>query len=259
MKNLIALVFIGLLVIGCKNKADKAVGDSMNDSVAEVTQEMQETEEWITLFDGTSMDAWQAFKGGEVPEFWKVEDGTMVFNPPAPEMRKNADGKGNKTFNIVTKKDFTSFVLSLEWKIAEGGNSGIFWGVSEAEKYKEPYQTGLEVQVLDNTKHPDAKNGTTHQAGALYDLVEPSEDVTKPAGEWNTCVITINHKTNKGSSVLNGVEVATFPVGGEELAKMLKDSKFNGWDGFGAFKTGKIGLQDHGDVVAYRNIKVKEL
>jgi hypothetical protein len=112
---------------------------------------------------------------------------------------------------------------------------------------------------LDNDEHPDAKNGPNRQAGALYDLVPPPTDETKPVGEWNTAIITINHKTNEGTSVLNGVEVAKFPVNGEALQTLLKGSKFDGWEGFGAYKTGKIALQDHGDVVSFRNIKIKEL
>ncbi len=90
-------------------------------------------------------------------------------------------------------------------------------------------------------------------------MVAPTKDVTKNVGEWNTCVITIDYKTNKGSSVLNGVEVATFPVAGDELDALLKGSKFDGWDGFAQYKTGKIVLQDHGNVVAFRNIKIKGL
>ena len=112
---------------------------------------------------------------------------------------------------------------------------------------------------MDNEKHPDGKNGTSHQAGALYDLISPSEDATKPIGEWNLAVITINHETNEGTSVLNGVEVAKFPLNGDALDALLKGSKFNGWDGFAEYKTGKIALQDHGDVVSFRNIKIKEL
>jgi len=113
--------------------------------------------------------------------------------------------------------------------------------------------------VLDNDKHPDGKNGTTHQAGALYDMVAPSKDVTKPIGEWNHCVITINHKTNTGVVVLNDIEIVNFPVNDPEWSKMVSQSKFNGWEHFGKYTTGKIGLQDHGDVVAYKDIKIKEL
>jgi len=257
MKNLMTIALVIFTLTACKDKAEKTA-----DKTVEETAEAVRTEEpasgWITLFDGSSMDEWEAYRGGEAPSQWKIEDGAMVFNPPTAEERKGPDGK-NKSFNLVTKNEYSSFVLSLEWKISDTGNSGILWGVSEDEKFKEPYHSGLEIQVLDNEKHPDGKNGTSHQAGALYDLVSPSEDVTKPVGEWNTAVITIDHNANKGSSVLNGVEVASFPVHGEELDALLKGSKFDGWEGFGKSKTGKIALQDHGDVVAFRNIKIKEL
>lgn len=253
MKNLGIIVLVAIFILSCKNKTDKTEQIKVDESV-DTAMESTSQEEWETL----SINDWQAFKGGAIPESWKEENGAIVFYPPGLEIRKKADG-GNHSFNIVSKKSYTSFVLSMEWKISEVGNSGIMWGVSEDEKYGEPYQTGLEIQILDNEKHPDAKNGTTHQAGALYDLVEPSEDATKPIGEWNSCVITIDHGQNKGSSVLNGIEVATFPVSGEGLDALLKGSKFDGWDGFAKFKTGKIALQDHGDVVAFRNIKIKEL
>ena len=187
-----------------------------------------------------------------MPDTWKIEEGAMVFYPP----KERPEGV---SYNLVTEKEFTNFVLSMEWKISEAGNSGIFWGIKEDEKFGQPYQTGPEIQVLDNEKHPDAKNGTTHQAGSLYDMVAPSKDVTKPVGEWNTCVITIDHTSNKGNVVLNGEEIVTFPVANEAWNEMVSKSKFKGWEGFGKYTTGKIGLQDHRDIVAYRNIKIKEL
>lgn len=257
MKNLMTIVALIFILTSCKDKADKETEQAVAE-VEEATSAADVSSDWITLFDGSSLDEWQAYMGGEVPAQWKIEDGAMVFNPPTDEERMGEDGK-RQTFNIVSKKEFTSFVLSMEWRIADTGNSGIFWGIVEDEKFAEPYHSAMEIQVLDNDKHPDGKNGTSHQAGALYDLVSPSEDVTKPIGEWNTAVITIDHNTNKGTSVLNGVELASFPVNGDDLDALLKGSKFDGWEGFAKAKTGKIGLQDHGDVVAFRNIKIKEL
>lgn len=209
-------------------------------------------EKWEVLFDGTSMDAWKGYGSEEVPETWKIEDGAMVFYPPE-------DGPEGESYNLVSRKEYTDFVLSLEWRISEGGNSGIFWGVLEDAKYGQPYETGPEIQVLDNQGHPDASNGTTHQAGALYDMVEPSEDVTRTPGEWNLCEITVNYTNNTGKVVLNGEEIVQFPLGNEAWDAMVDKSKFKGWEGFGKFHTGKIGLQDHGDIVAYRNIKIKSL
>lgn len=257
MKNLLLISCFVLMAFGCKEKAEKTT-DQVAEEVAEATDMEASTDEWVTLFDGSSMDEWQAYMGGEVPAHWKIEGGAMVFNPPTAEERKGADGK-NRTFNLVTKREFTSFFLSMEWKISDTGNSGVFWGVVEDEKFKEPYHSAMEIQVLDNDKHPDGKNGTSHQAGALYDLVSPAEDVTKPVGEWNLMEITIDHENNLGIVVLNDSEIVNFPVNGEKLDALLKGSKFDGWEGFAKSKTGKIGLQDHGDVVSYRNIKIKAL
>jgi len=252
MKNVLIVTIIVFMVFACKENQKEAL---KSEEVSDIgASEVAMQNDWQEL----SLKNWQAFGGGDVPKFWTEEEGEIIFTPPTAEERK--DKKGNRqSFNIISKENYSSFELSLEWKISEAGNSGIMWGVSEDEKYVEPYQTGLEIQVLDNDKHPDGKNGTSHQAGALYDLVSPSEDVTKPVGEWNKAVITINHYTNSGSSVLNGIEVATFPVGGEELTQLLKGSKFETWDNFGAFTSGKLALQDHNDVVSYRNIKIKEL
>lgn len=209
-------------------------------------------EGWEVLFDGTSFDHWKAYNKDGMAEHWRLEDGAMVFYPPS-------EGPEGESYNLVTKQEYTNFVLSLEWKVAEGGNSGIFWGVKEDADFVQPYDTGPEIQVLDNKRHPDARNGDTHQAGALYDMVAPSEDVTKPAGEWNTCVITVNYKAQEGKVNLNGEEIVVFPLGNAQWDEMVSGSKFDGWPGFGKFHTGKIGLQDHGDIVAFRNIRIKKL
>ena len=212
------------------------------------TIENQPESDWIYLFDGTNFDKWRGYLSeGMYPE-WTIEDGAMVFTP---------SGEGGK--NIITKDTFTDFELSLEWKISEGGNSGFFWSVYEDPKYKEAYQTGPEIQILDNERHPDAlANPKYHQAGALYDMVQPMHDVCKPAGEWNLCVLKVNHKTNEGSVTLNGTVIVTFPVQGEKWDDMVNNSKFKGWEGFGKHHTGHIGLQDHGNKVSFRDIKIKE-
>ncbi|MGC6423245.1 MAG: 3-keto-disaccharide hydrolase [Flavobacteriaceae bacterium] len=210
--------------------------------------------EWISLFDGKSMKGWHQYNGEGVGEEWSVSDGIMTFQPKANRQW----GDGGK--NIVTDQEFTNFELSLEWNVSEGGNSGIFWGVKESEEYGEPYATGPEIQILDNERHPDANaNPKFHQAGALYDLVQPSADVCNPAGEWNHVLLTVNHNTNKGSVVFNGTEIVRFPLSGPEWEALVKNSKFKDWEGFGAFKTGKIGLQDHDDKVSFRNIKIREI
>ncbi len=236
-----------LVVLGCKQEKKE---DPVKDAVEEVSKEIA-APSWEVLFDGSSFDNWHYYNGSEVTEPWKIEDGAMVFYPP--------EERNGESYNLVTNKAYTNFLLQLEWKVTKGANSGIFYGVKELDKFGQPYQTGPEIQVLDDENHPDAKNGTTHQAGALYDMVSPSEKTVKPIGEWNSVELLVNHDTNQGYVIQNGVKIVEFPVHGDVWTKMISDSKFNGWEGFGAYKTGKIGLQDHGDQVAYRNIRIKEL
>ncbi|MEY8781335.1 DUF1080 domain-containing protein [Allomuricauda sp. XS_ASV26] len=243
-------LMLALLAISVACKENPKENKEEKEEVIEIVKESEN--EWVTLFDGSSFEGWHYYNGGPVTEPWKLEDGAMVFYPP--ENREEG-----ASFNLVSDAEFTDFILTMEWKIAEGGNSGIFWGVSEDEKYAQPYLTGPEIQVLDNERHPDAQNGENRMAGALYDMVSPTQHVTKPAGEWNTFELMVNHKTNKGHVVLNGTKIVEFPVHGPDWDKMVTSSKFADWEGFGAYRTGKIGLQDHGDRVSYKNIKIKAL
>ncbi len=242
----ILLIFLGILAFTSCKKEKKTIKKVEENTTAQT----QESDEWETLFDGETFNGWHIYLAGSVSSEWSIEDGAMLFNP-----------KEDRTLggqNLVSDKDYTNFKLSLEWKISKGGNSGIFWGVKEDSNYKEAYETGPEIQVLDNINYPgDLKKN--QEAGALYDMVSPSKDVAKPAGEWNTCIISINHKTNEGKVWLNDVLIVEFPVNGKNWNEMVAHSKFKDWEGFGKFTTGKIGLQDHGNKVWYRAIKIKEL
>ncbi len=251
MKNLILTLFVAATIFGCKDKTEKSQ-EAMTAERVEEAEAEKPPQEWTVLFDGTSFDGWKGYQSDKVSDNWKIEDGAVVFHPP----KNRPEGE---IYDLVTEKEFTNFILSLDWKISEGGNSGVMWGVQEDEKFEKPYHTGPEIQVLDNEKHPDAKAGKTHQAGALYDMVAPSNDITKPVGEWNTMVITVNNDKKTGSVELNGDEVVTFPVANEMWNAMVSKSKFADWDGFGKFIQGKIALQDHGNKVSFRNIKIKEL
>ncbi len=205
---------------------------------------------WTTLFDGKSFDGWHGYLKDSVPAEWTIKDGAMVFTP-TPNREHGAN-------DIASDQEFTNFILSLKWKISEGGNSGIFWGVQENEKFAVPYLTGPEIQILDDDKHPDGKK-ETHRAGSLYDMIAPRQKTVKPVGEWNTCVIKIDHKSNTGQVWLNKVLIVEFPVHGEEWENLVHQSKFKNWEHFGVNQTGKIALQDHGNQVSFKDIKIKEL
>jgi len=244
MKKTIYIAAVALLAIACKNEEKKTP-----EAVEDKTQEMAMTDETTVLFDGSNFDAWKGYGIEGMHDNWTIEDGAMAFTP---------GDEGGK--NIITKDTYKNFVLNLEWKISEGGNSGIFWGVKESPEFGEAYETGPEIQVLDDARHPDAKvaNGT-HKAGSLYDMIKPEDGMIHPAGEWNAVELTINHDENMGKVSLNGKEAYTFPVHGDEWDAMVAKSKFATWKGFGKYQEGHIGLQDHSDKVWYRNIKIQSL
>ena len=249
MKNKL-IVILSILSIGlmqCKDTT-KTTKEIVEETV-EITEMEKNENEWEILFDGTSLDQWRGYLAEDMYPEWVIEDGNLAFTP---------GGGSNK--DIISKDQFTNFILSIEWKVSEGGNSGIFWGVHEDDKYPEAYMTGPEIQVLDNERHPDSfvANGT-HKAGSLYDMIGCPPELINPAGEWNLCVIEINHDTNEAKVSINDTQVMTFPLHGEKWDEMIANSKFTAWEEFGKYRTGHIALQDHGDKVWYRNIKVKEL
>lgn len=204
---------------------------------------------WKSLFDGKSKKGWHIYRGEATGESWQVEDGLLVFNPiNKPSVKTGGD--------LTTDEEYENYHLSLEWKISEGGNSGIIFGVKEDSMYKKSYLTGMEMQVLDNNKHPDAKI-VKHRAGDLYDLISCTKENLKPVGEWNQAEVIYNNNTLQ--LILNGETVVSTVVGDENWNKLVAGSKFRTMKGFGTFRKGRIVLQDHGDKVWYRNIKLKEL
>lgn len=247
MKKLATLFLVAITLIACKENTQT----NQESMVTENTSTVQSTSdsEWEVLFDGSNFDQWRGYGTDEMYVEWSIDGDAMKFTP----------GKeGGK--NIISKGTYENFVLSLEWKISEGGNSGIFWSVHESPEFKEAYETGPEIQVLDDAKHPDSFIGDgLHKAGSLYDMIVRPDGLIKPAGEWNKVELEVNHKTNLAKLKLNNKEAFSFPVHGPEWEAMVANSKFDGWKGFGKFRKGHIGLQDHNDVVWYRNIKIKNL
>ncbi len=196
-----------------------------------------------SLFDGKTTTGWHAYlKTG--PGAWSVVDGALQLNP-------KAEGQGD----LLSDNEYENYELSLEWKIAEGGNSGVILSVHEAPELKETYLTGIEMQVLDDKGAEDNKLAT-HLAGALYDMKAPAHPA-KPAGEWNK--VKIRKQNGHLTFWLNGKQVIDVQIGSPEWQEMLDKSKFKTWKGFAAYPKGHIALQAHGAQVSFKDIKIKEL
>jgi 3-keto-disaccharide hydrolase len=196
--------------------------------------------EWRPLFDGTDLAGWRGYRSATPPSGWHVVDGTLVRQGPGGD--------------IITADTFANFELALEWKIAPGGNSGIMYRVTEDAQA--PYETGPEMQVLDDERHADGRSRLT-AAGSLYALYPAPAGVVKPAGAWNAARIVVNG--NHVEHWLNGTKTVDAEIGSDDWNQRVASSKFRRWPGFGKAKRGHIALQDHGDWVAYRNIQIRVL
>jgi hypothetical protein len=210
----------------------------------------EKKEGWKLLFDGKTTTGWRNFNSDKINPGWKVADGSLYLDTT------KVNGKVVAAGDIVTVDEYENYELSIDWKIQACGNSGIIFNVQEGSKYTASYQTGPEMQVLDNACHPDAKI-IKHRAGDLYDLISCSTETVKPAGEWNQAKLI----ANKGHYTfwLNGVKTVEFDMGTPQWNEMVAGSKFKDMPNFGKFTKGRIDLQDHGNMVSFRNIKIKEL
>jgi hypothetical protein len=195
---------------------------------------------WTPLFDGKTNAGWRGYRMDSLPSGWQVVDGALTRVGAAAD--------------IVTRDKYADFELSLEWKIAPGGNSGIFYRASEDDEAI--YWTAPEMQVLDDSGHADGKSRLT-AAGSDYGLYPSPAGIVKPAGQWNQARILV--RGNHVEHWLNGVKVVEYELGSADWEAKVKASKFAPHPHYGRNTTGYIGLQDHGDRVAYRDIKIRML
>ena len=199
------------------------------------------------MFDGKTLNGWRGYKKADAAETrWKVENGIVTI----PEI-DGKDTKGQR--DIVSDATYDQFDLKWEWKISEGGNSGLKYFVLEDE----PSAIGHEYQLIDDERHPDAKIGPHRQTAALYDVFPAADRPIKPAGEWNNSEVIV-----KGTHVehwLNGKRVLQYELGSPELKAAIAKSKFKDIARFGTPVKGHILIQDHGDQVWYRNVRIKPL
>jgi hypothetical protein len=198
---------------------------------------------WTLLFDGATTKGWRGFKQETCPDGWKVVDGALT-----------RVGKGG---DIVTEGQYANFDFKFDWKLAKNGNSGVFFHVAEGPELKTVFVTGPEYQLIDNEGHPDAKNGPDRWAGANYALHAPMKHTGRPIGEWNASRIVV-----RGARVehwLNGEKVVEYELWSQDWKDRVAKSKFKVMPRYGLEKTGFIALQDHGDEVAFRSLKIKVL
>ena len=208
---------------------------------------------WILLFNGKDFTGWRQCNGTEMPKNWVIDDNAMkVFTAPDKK-----PGQGSNGDIIYSQKKFNNFELSIDWKASKMGNSGIFYNIREVPG-KPIYYAAPEVQILDNVDATDNKIDS-HLAGSLYDMLPADPKTVKPAGEWNTIVITV--KDGKVTHTQNGVKVVEYTLWTPEWDALVANSKFKTFPGFteGISKEGYIGLQDHGYDIWFRNIKIREL
>jgi hypothetical protein len=239
MKKVIGILLVAAFINGCKSSNVASMNGDGSASSG------QGKEEFKPLFDGKTTSGWHGY-GKPDGAGWKVDNGALTPDPAA---------KGH--VDLVTNEEYDNYHLKLEWKISPKGNSGIIFFINEdPAKYRQTYETGLEMQVLDNDGHADGKI-IKHRAGDLYDLITVSKETVKPVGEWNKAEVVA--KDGKLDLYLNGEHSVSTTLWDDNWKNMVANSKFKSMPGFGTFKKGKIGLQYHGDIVWYRNIEIKKL
>jgi hypothetical protein len=200
---------------------------------------------WRLLFDGSSTTGWRGYKKPDASGLrWTVKDGAMCL-PPAD----GKDTRGNR--DIITSDTFGDFDLTWQWQVQPGSNSGLKYFVVESGDAA----IGHEYQIIDDAKHPDAKVSTERQTASFYDVKSATSRSTKPIGEWNTSQVLVHG--NHVEHWLNGTKVLEYELGSAEILAAVQDSKFKPNAGFGTKKPGHILLQDHGDAVCYRNVKIR--
>jgi hypothetical protein len=216
-----------------------------------------EPDGWQWLLDGRSLAEWRGYCRTSVPESWGVEDGVLHLKPPSGD-------PASSRADLITRSEYENFELALEWKIATGGNSGIFYLAPEScgagDQAEAPiYESAPEMQILDNELHPDAKLGVdgNRQAGSLYDLIPANPQNARPAGEWNDVQIEVDR--GRVSFRQNDQIVVEYEIGSADFQARVAASKFKSSRGFlEPAQRGHIGLQDHGNEVWFRNLRIRE-
>ncbi|MDR8389913.1 DUF1080 domain-containing protein [Aliifodinibius sp. S!AR15-10] len=245
-------VFV-FITTSCEKKSfDDGQLETNQSNQINVLTEAEQKNGWELLFDGMSTESWRSTHSQEFPkEGWRVENGILSFVPV-----ENGHGGGD----IITKKQYANFELSLEFKIERGGNSGIKYNVVNNYPGHEGNYLGLEYQILDDEHHPDAKRGQdgNRTISSLYDMIPASsQKQVYPEGKWNNARIVVDG--NQCEHWLNGDKVVSYNLGSPGYKELVAKSKYHIYENFGEVEVGHILLQAHGDPISFRNIKLRVL
>lgn len=246
----VSLLLAALFIISCSGqKVKDAQGlykeidrTGSNNSISEA-----ETKDgWKLIFDGQSTTGWHGYNMTVFPDCWAIEDACLTMNTTG----------GAESQDIITDKVYRNFALSIDYKTDTAANSGIIFQVKEDSKYKFPYETGAEMQIIDDEGWP-GKLEEWQQSGANYAMYTAKTKAHKPVGEWNNIFLVVNN--NKVTQILNGVTVVEYEKYTDEWTKLRNSGKWADYPDYGKYDEGNISLQNHGSKVWFRNIKIKEL
>ena len=248
-RNVVRSCLLALMVFTAS--AQSAFGQKQSAPQPNTLTRVEQSQGWRLLFDGKTLSGWRGAYLDSLPtKGWKVQDGLL-------NVQETGGGEAAFGGDIVTIDEYGSFELVLEFRLTEGANSGIKYFVTEQQPKTPGSAKGLEFQLLDDAKHPDAKLGINgnRTLASLYDLIPAAHKITRPIGDWNEARIIVRGKHVE--HWLNGVKVLDYERGGREFLARKAESKFKEIPGFGEAERGHILLQDHGNQVSFRNIKIR--
>ncbi len=254
----------GVVLSGCGPGIDEEAQEQISlasEVLPNTLSEAERAEGWRLLFDGDTFAGWRGLGRDSIPEaHWIIEDGS-IRKVASGDVPTAPDGQPLEGGDIMTVNAYEDFELVLEWKVAPGANSGIKYNVDEGMSTSMPppfAALGFEYQILDDDLHPDAQNGPNRTAAALYDMIAPgAAKLLRPVGEFNEAHVVF--RGGHGEHWLNGTKVVEYDLGTDRFESLLAASKYAPIEGFADKRRGHIVLQDHGDNVWFRNIKIREL
>ena len=249
MKNIVISCLLTTILFALCNNEEKSIYQQMGlDSNAPLNTltEKETAAGWVLLFNGIDFTGWHGFNMTGIPSEWSIEDGTMTM----------AYVDSEESQDVITDKIYKDFILFLEYKMTSQANSGVLFQVKEDPAYRYPYETGPEIQIIDDLGWP-GKLEDWQMHGSNYAMYVAEGEFNKPVGEWNTILLVVNN--NQVTQYVNEVKVVEYEKYTDDWTQRRNSGKWNDYPDYGKFDEGHISLQNHGTQVFFRNIKLKEL